>query len=120
LSDNSLDSLDKALLEKLQQGFPLSPRPFQDLGQELGLAEKEALDRVRALKERGFIREIAAVLEPQALGFQTALVALKEGHHLGRSAFERQASIGHLHGPHDVSTGRGLTQDPNVEAVEYL
>ena len=77
LSDNSLDSLDRALLEKLQGAFPLVARPFQDLGQELGLAEKEALDRVRALKERGFIREIAAVLEPQALGFQTALVALK-------------------------------------------
>jgi DNA-binding Lrp family transcriptional regulator len=70
-----LDGIDGKLLERLQQGVPLVRRPFQALGRELGILD--SLDRVRRLKEEGLIREIAGVFQARALGYRTALVALK-------------------------------------------
>ena len=45
----ALDSVDRQLLDIIQTDFPLSPRPYAELGQRLGLNEQEVLDRVRDL-----------------------------------------------------------------------
>lgn len=70
-----LDGVDEKLLERLQRGVPLVRRPFQALGRELGIGD--VLERVRRLKEEGLIREIAGIFQARALGYKTALVALK-------------------------------------------
>lgn len=70
-----LDALDRALLDRLQVGFPLVPRPFAALGQELGLAESEVLARTRRIKGAGIIRQIGAILDTRRLGYQSTLVA---------------------------------------------
>lgn len=36
-----MDSVDQQLLDIIQTGFPLTPRPYADLGQMLGIAEEE-------------------------------------------------------------------------------
>ena len=71
-----LDSADKALLGKLQQSFPLVEEPFCELGQSVGISAKETLERVRDLKARHIIREICAIFDSRALGYQSTLVAL--------------------------------------------
>src|SRR3972149_2624146 len=71
----SFDLLDEKLLERLQRGVPLVRRPFQALGRELGM--NDVLNRVRRLKEEGLIREIAGIFQARALGYKTALGALK-------------------------------------------
>ena len=43
-----LDPLDTLLLLRLHGDFPLSERPFSEVGAELGLAEDEVLERLRA------------------------------------------------------------------------
>ncbi|MBI4289632.1 MAG: Lrp/AsnC family transcriptional regulator [Chloroflexi bacterium] len=70
-----LDSSDKHLLEKIQQAFPLAEKPFQELGQFLGLDPKDVLARVKDLKARRIIREIGAIFDSRALGYQSTLVA---------------------------------------------
>ena len=55
-----MDSMDRQLLDIIQTGFPLSPRPYAELGQRLGLDEQEVLDRVRGLKARKIIRRLGA------------------------------------------------------------
>ena len=70
------DSTDKQLLEKLQRAFPLVEEPFKELGQSLGISTREVLVRISSLKTRNVIREICAIIDSRALGYQSTLVAL--------------------------------------------
>lgn len=44
-----LSILHKQLLNNFQQEFPLSPRPFQDIANILGVSEDEVLSAYREL-----------------------------------------------------------------------
>lgn len=46
----TLDRTDRQLLDIIQTAFPLAPRPYAVLGEQLGISEEEAFTRVRALK----------------------------------------------------------------------
>lgn len=72
-----MDSMDRQLLDIIQTGFPLSPRPYAELGQRLGLDEQEVLDRVRDLKARKIIRRLGANFQSAKLGFVSTLCAAK-------------------------------------------
>ena len=85
---NDLDVLDRALLELMQAGFPLVPRPFAALGEEVGLGESEVLTRVRQIKEAGIIRQIGAIFDTRRLGYQSTLVAF----HVQDDALEKVAA----------------------------
>lgn len=73
----TLDSVDRQLLDIIQTDFPLSPRPYAELGQRLGLDEQEVLDRVRDLKARKIIRRLGANFQSAKLGFVSTLCAAK-------------------------------------------
>jgi len=73
----TIDSIDRRLLDRIQDQFPLVVQPFMVLGEELGMEEGQILERLRDLKQRRIIRQIGPVLEPGALGYQTALVAAR-------------------------------------------
>ena len=68
---------EKALLDRLQQGLPLTARPFQAVGEELGLSEKVVLELLRGLKEKGILRHLGASPDSRRLGFVTTLAAAK-------------------------------------------
>ncbi len=71
-----LDQTDAALLSRLQQGLPLERRPFDPIARELGLDVDEVLTRLRRLKdELGVVREMSAIFDSRALGYQSCLVA---------------------------------------------
>lgn len=72
-----MEAADKVLLEQIQLAFPLNTRPFKELGVALGWGEEACLKKTYALKAEGIIRQIGGVFESQALGYRTALVALK-------------------------------------------
>ena len=72
-----LDFIDRRLLEIMQKGFPLVPEPFAELGRALGISPAEALHRVKAIKARGIIREIDAIFNSRALGYQSTLLAMR-------------------------------------------
>ena len=76
-----LDAVDRSLLERMQAEFPLTHRPFADLGKDLGLDEFEVLARVRHLKDANIIRQIGAIFDTLRLGYQSTLVAfhVKDG-----------------------------------------
>lgn len=76
LHDN-LDLTDRRLLDIIQTGFPLDPRPYARLGEELGLAEIEVLERVRRLKELGVIRRLGANFDSRRLGWKSTLCGAK-------------------------------------------
>ena len=70
-----MDRIDKRLLDIIQTGFPLVPRPYAVLGEALGLTEAETLARVRALRHGGIIRRIGANFQSGRIGFSSTLCA---------------------------------------------
>jgi DNA-binding Lrp family transcriptional regulator len=68
---SGLDEVDAALVDEYQSGFPVVERPFRAVGDELGVTEAEALDRVRRLREKGVFRRFGAVLNPPVIGSST-------------------------------------------------
>ena len=76
-TETLMDSVDRQLLDIIQTGFPLTPRPYADLGQMLGIGEEEALERVRGLKARKIIRRLGANFQSAKLGFRSTLCAAK-------------------------------------------
>ena len=43
----SIDAVDAALINRLQQALPLTERPFADVGDELGLSDAQAKNSIR-------------------------------------------------------------------------
>jgi DNA-binding Lrp family transcriptional regulator len=72
-----LDDIDRRILNRIQERFPVTPEPFRALAEELNVREEEVLGRVRALKEKGIIRRIGAAFSPHQLGFVSTLCAAK-------------------------------------------
>jgi siroheme decarboxylase len=72
-----MDDIDKKILGIIQSEFPLSPRPYQDLSDLLGLSAEEIFGRVKNLKEDGIIRRIGGSFDSRSLGFTTTLCAAK-------------------------------------------
>ncbi len=70
-----LTTLHKQLLNNYQQDFPLSPTPYLDIANTLGVTEKEVLAAFSALSEQDFISRIGPIIQPNQLGIST-LVAM--------------------------------------------
>ncbi|HNY26583.1 MAG TPA: AsnC family transcriptional regulator [Candidatus Sumerlaeota bacterium] len=73
----SLDDLDRRILDAVQTAFPLDERPFRVLAERLQLSEEALLTRLRALKESGLIRQLSAIFDSAALGYQSTLLAFE-------------------------------------------
>ena len=63
----------KRLIKAVQTGVPFDRRPFASIAESLGLSERQTIDELRELSEEKILREISAVLEGDALGYQSAL-----------------------------------------------
>lgn len=72
-----LTAFDKALLNIVQTDLPLEKRPFEVLAKRLDVTESEVLDRLRYLKENGYIRRFGPFFDSARLGYKGTLVALK-------------------------------------------
>ncbi|MBF0100752.1 MAG: AsnC family transcriptional regulator [Desulfobacterales bacterium] len=76
-----MDDTDKRLLNRIQSDFPITLRPFQDIGLDLGLSENEVIQRLRDLKKKGIIRRIGGNFFPDKLGFVSTLCAASVPEH---------------------------------------
>lgn len=72
-----MDDIDKDILNKIQTSFPVSARPYEDLGKEVGISEQEAYDRVMNLYNTKIIRRMGASFDSRRLGFTSTLCAMK-------------------------------------------
>ena len=71
-----MDDFDRQLLNRLQQRVPLVREPFAELAAEMDCAQQRLLDRLTALRADGVVREISAIFDAVALGYEQALVAM--------------------------------------------
>src|SRR3989338_7292154 len=77
VTTQTFDDVDKALLTEVQKSFPVDHRPFQTLGQKLGISEQACLERISRLKADQVIRQLSAIFDTRALGYQSTLAAMK-------------------------------------------
>ncbi len=70
-----LAPLHKRLLNDYQQDFPLSPTPYRDIAEQLGVSEDDVLNAFQALSEQQMISRIGPVIAPNSIG-ASALVAM--------------------------------------------
>ena len=71
-----LSDVDRALINHLHGGFPLSERPYADVGAALGLSEDAVIARLQALLDAGVLTRFGPLFQIEAAGGQFVLAAL--------------------------------------------
>lgn len=67
------------LLNEFQHELPLSPTPYADMAERLGIDEQALLDLLTELKDQGTISRVGAVFRPNRVGVSTlAAMAVPE------------------------------------------
>ncbi len=69
--DLQLTESEYRLLNEVQRGFPLEPRPFARLGPRYGLDEAGVLGSIGRMRAGGAISRLGAVVAPNTLGAST-------------------------------------------------
>jgi DNA-binding Lrp family transcriptional regulator len=68
-ADRNISEDDKAAIRALQEDVPLTPRPFDLWGRQVGLSYRELLERAYDLQRRKIMRRFSAVLYHRKAGF---------------------------------------------------
>ena len=76
LPADALDATDRALINVLQDGLPVSHAPFSAVAARLALSEAEVVDRLAHLREIGAITRFGPFLDAAAMGGAFCLCAM--------------------------------------------
>lgn len=76
LPSDALDATDRLLINRLQDGLPLTHDPFSPVAREAGIPETEVVDRIAALREIGAITRFGPFLDAEAMGGAFCLCAM--------------------------------------------
>ena len=71
-----LDALDRAIINRLQDGFPIEPQPFHRVAQELGCMPAELISRIGKLRETGVLTRFGPFFDAAAMGGAFCLCAM--------------------------------------------
>lgn len=71
-----MDDTDRLLINSLQGGFPLAPRPFRDVAVKLGLRETEVIQRIDRLVAAGALSRFAPMFDAEKAGGAVSLAAM--------------------------------------------
>ncbi len=77
MTAKKLDPVDRRILNGLQGGFPVTERPFAEVGRQLGLSEDELIRRLSSLLERGVLSRFGPLYNAERLGGAVTLAAMK-------------------------------------------
>jgi DNA-binding Lrp family transcriptional regulator len=71
-----LDQTDRRLINALLDGFPISARPFAEIGRALGLSEDETMTRLQSLLDRRVVNRFGPFFNAEAMGGAVTLAAM--------------------------------------------
>ncbi|HHI71576.1 MAG TPA: Lrp/AsnC family transcriptional regulator [Rhodobacteraceae bacterium] len=89
----ALDDTDRRILNRLQEGFPITPHPFADVAAELGLEEDDLIARLTRLKETRMITRFGPFYDAAAMGGAFCLCAMQ----VPEDDFDRVADLVNAH-----------------------
>ncbi|MBU2582566.1 MAG: AsnC family transcriptional regulator [Alphaproteobacteria bacterium] len=72
----ALDALDRAILNRLQDGFPLTPDPFADVAREFNCDADELVARLKRLHAENAITRFGPFIDTVAMGGAFCLCAM--------------------------------------------
>ncbi|NPA51333.1 MAG: Lrp/AsnC family transcriptional regulator [Aquificae bacterium] len=61
---------EKHIIKETQFDLPLKENPFEDLAKNLNISEQRLIDKLQQLKEEGFMRRFAGILNHRKAGFK--------------------------------------------------
>lgn len=93
LPPDTLDAADRAIINALQEGFPLSHRPFAEAGAALGLSEDALIERLGRLRELGVITRFGPFFDAEAMGGAFCLCAMA----VPRERFDEVVTLVNVH-----------------------
>ena len=71
-----MDELDRAIIDRLQTGFPVCERPFLETAHALGTAEDELIARIDRLLRTGTLTRFGPLFQVERMGGAFTLAAL--------------------------------------------
>ncbi len=88
-----MDTVDRKLINLLQEGLPLEKDPFALLAGKAGISKGEIVERVGVLMRQGLVRRLGGVFDSGAMGYSSLLV----GAHVPEGVFEAAARFVNAH-----------------------
>lgn len=70
LGSETLDAIDRAIIEATQAGLPRVSRPYHAVADQIGVSAGQVMARMQRMLEAGMIRRIGAVPNHYALGYR--------------------------------------------------
>ena len=72
----ALDETDRRIVNALQDGFPLTPRPYAEAARRMGLTENDLIARLKRLLDSGAITRFGPMFDAAAMGGAFCLCAM--------------------------------------------
>jgi DNA-binding Lrp family transcriptional regulator len=72
-----MDEMDRRLVNRLQEGLPVSRRPFDDIADTLGLSVDALLERIQRLLDDKVLTRFGPMFNAENLGGALSLCALQ-------------------------------------------
>ena len=72
-----MDDIDRRLVNRLQDGLPVTRRPYDAIAQELGLDASAVVERLRNLLETGTLSRFGPMYNAEQLGGALSLCAMQ-------------------------------------------
>lgn len=88
-----MDELERAIVNRLQGGFPLAARPFAAAAAQLGTSEAALIERLGALLAAGTLTRFGPMYDAERLGGAFTLCAMR----VPEEDFERVAARVNAH-----------------------
>lgn len=77
------DEMDYRLIAAVQQGLPITARPYATIAAQLGMAEQDVIARLAHLKSQGLIKRWGVVVKHRKLGYRAnAMIVMDVPDHL--------------------------------------
>ncbi|MEN8127195.1 MAG: Lrp/AsnC family transcriptional regulator [Planctomycetota bacterium] len=72
-----MDELDRKIITKLQENFPLEPDPYGIMAGHLGITTEQLWQRVQSLAQSGVIRRMGFSIDSRKIGYCSTLAAVR-------------------------------------------
>ena len=72
-----MDALDRAIVNRLQDGFPIVERPYAEVAAQLDTSEDELLHRIDAMLEAGTLTRFGPMYHAERMGGALTLAAMQ-------------------------------------------
>ncbi|OJS99354.1 Lrp/AsnC family transcriptional regulator [Marinobacter nauticus] len=69
--------VERAIINRLQTGLPLTRTPYKDVAEEIGITEQDLLDRLKALLANGTLTRFGPMFHAGEMGGGLTLAAMR-------------------------------------------